>query len=129
MDLRKAPDVLVPAYDDAQGVTARFNLNLLRRLNREAAADFDVDAFDHRAIWNAMESRIEMHLVSRSAQVAHVAGETIAFAAGETIHTENSHKYSVDDFRALAAEAGWAPRRLWTDADALFSLHLLAPDH
>ena len=93
VDLRKDKAILVPAYDDAAGITAAFNLNLLHRLNREAGADFDVDAFAHRAIWNDAESRIEMHLQSRRDQVATVAGTRIALRAGETIHTENSYKY------------------------------------
>ncbi|MBV9755666.1 MAG: L-histidine N(alpha)-methyltransferase, partial [Alphaproteobacteria bacterium] len=126
VDLRKDPAVLVPAYDDAAGVTAAFNRNVLVRLNREAGADFRPEAFAHRATWNAAEGRIEMHLVSTRAQVAHVAGHAIRFAAGETIHTENSYKYTPQAFRILAEGAGWRPIRLWTDQDRLFSLHLLA---
>jgi dimethylhistidine N-methyltransferase len=125
VDLRKDARILVPAYDDAAGVTAAFNRNLLVRLNREAEADFDVDRFDHAAVWNDAESRIEMHLVSREAQVAQVAGRRIAFAPGETIHTENSYKHTVDGFRALAASAGWRPAQVWMDPDGLFALHLL----
>jgi dimethylhistidine N-methyltransferase len=125
VDLRKDPSILVPAYDDAAGVTARFNLNLLHRLNRELGADFDVDAFRHRAVWNAVEGRIEMHLVSQRAQVARVAGTEIRFAAGETIHTENSYKHSVAGFAELAEGAGWRARRVWTDATGLFSIHAL----
>jgi dimethylhistidine N-methyltransferase len=108
VDLAKDPSILVPAYDDAAGVTAAFNLNLLRRLNREAAADFDLDGFVHRAVWNADESRIEMHLVSRRTQTARVAGEMIAFAAGETIHTENSYKHTAPAFTRLVASGGWS---------------------
>jgi L-histidine N-alpha-methyltransferase len=126
VDLRKDPAVLVPAYDDAAGVTAAFNRNILARLNREAGADFAPDAFAHRAIWNPAEGRIEMHLVSRCDQVAHLGGQTIRFAAGETIHTENSYKYTPQAFRILAEGAGWRPVRLWTDQDRLFSIHLLA---
>ena len=125
VDLRKDAGVLVAAYDDAAGVTAAFNRNILTRLNREAGADFDPDAFDHRAIWNDAESRIEMHLVSRREQRATLAGRTIRFARGETIHTENSYKYTEAGFAALAASAGWSRVRLWTDADRLFSVHLL----
>ena len=124
-DLRKAPAVLLPAYDDAQGVTAAFNLNLLRRLNREAGADFSLADFAHRAVWNAAEGRIEMHLVSLRSQVVRVAGERVAFAAGETIHTENSYKYTLAGFQALAAAAGWRPAHAWTDPAGRFSLHLL----
>jgi dimethylhistidine N-methyltransferase len=125
-DLRKSPDMLLPAYDDAAGVTAAFNLNLLRRLNREAGADFDVSRFGHRAVWNDAESRIEMHLVSRQAQRVQVAGTSIRFAAGETIHTENSYKHALPAFRAMAAETGWRAARAWTDGDELFSIHALA---
>lgn len=125
VDLRKDPAILVPAYDDARGVTAAFNLNLLARLNREAGADFDLDGFTHRACWNEAESRIEMHLVSTRRQRAVVAGEVVAFAAGETIHTENSYKYSLTAFDQIVADGGWRKIRLWTDPDRLFSLHLL----
>ena len=125
-DLRKDAAELVAAYDDAEGVTAAFNRNLLRRLNREAAAGFDLDAFAHRAVWNAAEGRIEMHLVSRRAQAVPVAGRVIRFAAGETIHTENSYKHTREGFAALAAAAGWQTQRVWTDAAERFSLHLLA---
>ncbi len=127
VDLRKDPALLLPAYDDSQGVTAAFNRNLLVRLNREAEADFNPDAFAHQARWNDAESRIEMHLISRSPQVVHVAGRPIAFAQGETIHTENSYKYTPERFAALAVEAGWQVGAMWTDADRLFSLHLLEP--
>lgn len=124
-DLRKDPSVLIPAYDDAQGVTAAFNLNLLRRLNREAAANFDLSAFRHRAEWNDAESRIEMHLVSMRPQTVRIAGEEIRFAAGETIHTENSYKHDLERFRLLAESAGWRSERVWTDARGLFSVHAL----
>jgi dimethylhistidine N-methyltransferase len=125
VDLRKSPDVLIPAYDDAAGVTAAFNRNILHHLNRAAGADFDPEAFDHRAVWNDAEGRIEMHLVSRRAQSATVGGQVIRFARGETIHTENSYKHTEAGFAALAAAAGWHRQRLWTDADRLFSIHLL----
>jgi dimethylhistidine N-methyltransferase len=124
-DMRKDPAILVPAYDDSRGVTAAFNRNLLVRLNREAGANFDLAAFRHRALWNAREGRIEMHLVSTRPQTVRLGGETIAFAEGESIHTENSYKHTVDGFRALAREAGWQPMQLWTDPDALFSVHLM----
>jgi len=126
VDLRKDPAVLLPAYDDAQGVTAAFNLNLLRRLNREAGADFDLDAFAHQARWNAEEGRIEMHLLSRRAQAVRMAGRRITFAEGETIHTENSYKPTEAGFEALAVSAGWGVDRVWTDRAGLFSLWLLA---
>jgi dimethylhistidine N-methyltransferase len=127
VDLRKDPAVLLPAYDDAAGVTAAFNLNLLVRLNREAGADFDLDAFKHRAVWNDAESRIEMHLVSRREQSVKVDGRIVHFTNGETIHTENSYKYAPEHFAGLAAESGWHTAELWTDPEQLFSLHLLQP--
>jgi L-histidine N-alpha-methyltransferase len=125
VDLRKDPAILVPAYDDAQGVTAAFNLNLLARLNREAGADFDLGAFRHRAVWNEAEGRIEMHLESTHAQTATLAGTAIGFAAGETIHTENSYKHTIEGFQALARTAGWEPATVWTDPAGLVSLHWL----
>jgi dimethylhistidine N-methyltransferase len=126
VDLPKDPDILVPAYDDAQGVTAAFNRNLLYRLNREAGADFDPEAFAHHALWNPAESRIEMHLVSRRSQAVRLNGTAIRFAPGETIHTENSYKHSPAAFRALARAGGWRPERCWSDPAMLFSVHLLA---
>lgn len=125
VDLVKDEAVLEAAYDDAAGVTAAFNLNLLRRINREVGADFDLSAFAHRAFFNAAQSRIEMHLVSRRAQTVTVAGVPIRFREGETIHTENSYKYTLDGFRALAGAAGWEGRAVWTDPDRLFSVHAL----
>ncbi len=125
VDLRKDPAILIPAYNDQAGVTAAFNLNLLVRLNREADADFDLDAFSHRAIWNPTDSRIEMHLISRRQQVVHVAGRTIRLAANETIHTENSYKYTLEGFVALASLAAWSACKVWTDNAGLFSVHLL----
>ena len=117
--------MLLRAYDDAAGVTAAFNLNVLVRLNREAAAGFEVDGFDHQARWNDGESRIEMHLVSRRAQTVPVAGRQVRFRAGETIHTENSYKYTLDTLANLAGDAGWRRLRLWTDPARLFSIQLL----
>jgi L-histidine Nalpha-methyltransferase len=126
-DLRKDPAVLIPAYNDSAGVTAAFNLNLLARLNREAEADFDIDAFVHRAIWNDAESRIEMHLVSRCEQTVRVAGQSVRFTTDEFIHTENSYKYTPAHFTVLAAESGWACAEMCTDRDELFALCLLRP--
>jgi len=126
-DLRKDPSVLLPAYDDAAGVTAAFNRNMLVRLNREAGAEFDLEAFAHRAVWNDQESRIEMHLVSRKDQVTRVAGQQIHFSRGETIHTENSYKHTPERFIAIAADAGWDCRTMWTDPARLFALYLLEP--
>ena len=125
IDLRKDPQILIPAYDDAAGVTAAFNLNLLVRINRELGGSFDVGSFAHRAIYNQAEGRIEMHLVSERAQTARILGHAFKFARGETIHTENSYKYSVEGFRALCRQAGWTPRRVWLDDNRLFSVHEL----
>lgn len=126
VDLRKDVDVLLAAYNDREGVTAAFNLNLLTRLNREAGADFNVSAFRHRAVWNDSCSRIEMHLESLRDQTVRIGGEAICFTRGETILTENSHKYTADGFRQLAERAGWEPREFWTDSQRTFSLHLLS---
>ena len=126
VDLRKDPARLLAAYDDAAGVTAAFNRNLLVRLNREAGADFDPAQFAHEARWNAAEGRIELHLVSRRAQRVRLANITLTFSEGDSIHTENCYKHSVQGFVALASAAGWQARRVWTDADATFALHLLA---
>ncbi|WP_207461197.1 L-histidine N(alpha)-methyltransferase [Azospirillum sp. SYSU D00513] len=123
VDLRKDPEVLEAAYDDARGVTAAFNLNLLVRINRELDGDFDLDGFAHRARYDAARGRIEMHLVSLARQTVRVAGRAFLFEEGESIHTENSYKYSVPGFRRLAARAGWGCDRSWTDPDRLFSLH------
>ncbi len=125
VDLVKDPAILHAAYNDSAGVTEAFNKNILTRANRELDANFDLDAFAHYAFFNPVHQRIEMHLMSMTRQSATVAGEAIAFAEGETIHTENSHKYTLDGFRALAAEAGFKPRALWCDPDRLFSLHWL----
>lgn len=124
-DLRKDPAVLEAAYDDAQGVTAAFNKNLLRRINRELGADFDLDAFDHRAVYDEELGRIEMLLISREAQEVRVAGRRFTFAAGEAIRTELSHKYTIDGFHQLAAAAGWQAEEVWTDSASLFAVHLL----
>lgn len=128
IDLVKDPEVLVRAYDDAEGVTAAFNRNLLHRLNREAGADFDVDRFAHEARWNAQKARIEMHLVSRGAQEVQLGAHRIPFAAGESIHTENSHKHTREALAAMAADSGWRVAEFLTDADALFSVAVLVPD-
>ncbi len=125
IDLVKDDETLVAAYDDAQAVTAAFNLNLLTRINRELGGDFDLSAFEHRAIWNADESRIEMHLVSRADQWAEAAGVRFRFAAGETIHTENSYKFTLGGFAALAAEAGWKLERSWESPAPSFAVVLL----
>jgi dimethylhistidine N-methyltransferase len=125
VDMKKDPAILHAAYNDAQGVTAAFNLNVLARINRELGGDFDVDRFDHRAHYDEREGRIEMHLVSRGAQRVHVGGRTFEFRDGETIHTENSYKYAIEEFQALAARAGFAAAHCWTDPQHLFSIHYL----
>ena len=125
VDLVKDPALLHAAYNDSAGVTAAFNRNLLVRANREAAANFDVARFAHYAPYNVEKRRVEMYLVSTAAQLVRVCGRPIAFAEGEAIHTESSHKYTVEDFRSLAAQAGFAPRAVWCDPDRLFSLHWL----
>jgi dimethylhistidine N-methyltransferase len=126
VDLIKDVAVLDAAYNDAAGVTAAFNLNLLRRINRELGADFDLNRFRHRAFFNRARNRVEMHLASSLAQDVRLCDRTISFARDETIHTENSYKYSVDSFQALAAEAGWSPVAVWTDPARYFSVHALA---
>jgi len=125
VDLKKPASLLLPAYNDAQGVTAAFNLNLLTRINRELEATFDLSRFAHDAVWNAEAGRIEIYLVSLADQTVHVLGRGFAFAKGERIHTENSHKYTVAAFQDLARAGGWRPVKAWTDPDNLFSLHLL----
>ena len=122
IDLIKDPAVLHAAYNDAAGVTAAFNLNLLERARRELGAEFAADGFMHSAFYNAPLQRIEMHLLSLKAQQLRLAGQVYEFAAGETLHTENSHKYSVAGFQALAARAGFSPGPVWTDERGWFSL-------
>lgn len=127
VDLKKDIGILIPAYNDREGVTAAFNLNLLVRINRELGGTFDLDSFRHEAIYNNAEGRIEMHIRSLKAQSVQVLSEGVDFAEGETIHTESSHKYSLEEFQALSRAAGWEPLRSWTDEDELFSLHYLVP--
>jgi dimethylhistidine N-methyltransferase len=126
IDLVKDAAILNAAYDDAAGVTAKFNLNLLTRINRELGGDFDLSAFSHEAFYNQERHRIEMHLASRKRQAARVCGRAIAFRAGETIHTENSYKYTVESFGALARGAGWSPVAVWSDPNGYFSVQALA---
>jgi dimethylhistidine N-methyltransferase len=125
VDLVKDPEVLNRAYNDSAGVTAAFNLNLLHRINRELGARINVDAFLHRAVYNRERRRVEMHLASRVRQKAKILGRTIDFRKGETIHTENSYKYTLEQFRALAYGAGWRPAAVWTDREAYFSVQAL----
>ena len=124
-DLIKDPALLHAAYNDSQGVTAAFNLNLLARANRELGTRFALDQFAHSAFYNAPEQRIEMHLVSRRRQQVALGGEWHEFDEGETLHTENSYKFTVDGLRALAQRAGFRPGPVWTDEDRLFSVHWL----
>ncbi|MBG9390332.1 L-histidine N(alpha)-methyltransferase [Caenimonas aquaedulcis] len=128
-DLVKDPAVLHAAYNDSQGVTAAFNLNLLARANRELGTRFDLAQFAHGAFYNAPHRRIEMHLVSRKRQRVALGGEWYEFEEGDSLHTENSHKFTIDSLRALASRAGFRPGPVWTDPDHLFSVHWLhAPE-
>jgi len=127
VDLIKDPSTLIAAYDDARGVTARFNKNILARINRELGGDFDLDAFNHLALWNAAHSRMEMHLVSRKDQIVNAAGHAFAFRRGERLHTESSHKFSVAMFTRLAAEAGWLVGKTWMSDAPRVALFRLEP--
>jgi dimethylhistidine N-methyltransferase len=124
MDRAKSADVLIPAYDDAAGVTEQFNLNLLHRINAELGGDIPIGAFRHRAVWNEPMSRIEMHLEATRDAAFTVAGRGFSMRKGETIHTENSHKYGPRDARLLLRAAGWSPVAEWTDAGDNFALIL-----
>ncbi len=123
VDLKKDANVLHAAYNDAKGVTAAFNLNLLARINRELGGDFRLRRFRHYAFYNAILGRIEMHLVSLVPQAVNIGRHRFAFEAGESIHTENSYKYSIEGFRALAKSAGFRGQKVWLDQKGLFSLH------
>ena len=125
VDLKKDKQALAAAYDDAAGVTAAFNLNLLARMNRELGGDFQLRRFRHKAFYDAAMGRIEMHIESLAAQFVHVGGARFHFNAGETIHTEISCKYGVAEFQALAQRAGFAPAQTWIDAANLFSVHAM----
>jgi len=126
VDLKKDEAVLDAAYNDASGITAAFSLNVLERMNRELGADFDLARFRHDAFYNRAEGRIEIYLQSLADQIVTVAGRAVRFAQGERIHIEDSCKYSIDEFRALAARAGYRSWRVWTDSARYFSIHLLA---
>jgi dimethylhistidine N-methyltransferase len=121
-DLIKPAEILNAAYNDAAGVTAKFNLNLLVRINRELGGTFKLDTFEHHAFFNRERHRVEMHLASLKRQKVKVAGECFDFRAGETIHTESSYKYSVESLGALARGVGWVPAGVWTDKDKFFSI-------
>jgi L-histidine N-alpha-methyltransferase len=125
VDLEKSKEILEPAYNDSAGVTAAFNLNLLERLNREYDANFDLDSFEHKAIYDEEESRIEMRLVSLEKQAVIVAGERFLLNEGEFILTEHSHKYSVDRFASMSRTAGFSLNSVWTDPQDLFSVYYL----
>lgn len=126
VDLKKDHARLQAAYNDAQGVTAAFNLNVLRRINNELGGNFDLAAFRHHAFYDPVQCRIEMHLESTREQSVALAGREFHFRSGETIHTENSCKYSVDEFQSLATQAGFRAERCWTDPQQLFSIHYLS---
>jgi len=124
-DLKKDPKILNAAYNDKAGINAAFNLNLLTRINRELGGDFDVDRFAHVAFYSEAEGRVELYLKSLAEQSVTIAGQRFRFAAGELIHTENSYKYAIDEFRGLAAVAGFEAIHTWTDRHQLFSVHYL----
>ena len=125
VDLKKDLQILHQAYNDPLGVTADFNMNLLRRINAELGGNIDMSSFAHDARYNDRLGRIEMHLVSKRPQTVDIAGQRFTFRAGETIHTENSYKYDLDQFRALSQDAGWSHERVWCDENRLFSVHYL----
>jgi len=126
VDLKKDTAVLEAAYDDAAGVTADFNLNMLRRINRELGGTFDLGKFKHRALYNRTEGRVEMHLLSLADQSVRVVDQDFTFREGETIHTENSYKYGLGEFAKMVAAAGWDTQHVWTDDRDLFAVFLLA---
>jgi dimethylhistidine N-methyltransferase len=123
VDLKKDANLLHAAYNDSRRVTAAFNLNLLARINRELGADFDLRRFAHYAFYNAAAGRIEMHLISLKSQKVKIGRHRFGFDAGESIHTENSYKYSIPEFRKLAAQTGFTARKVWTDREGRFALH------
>ncbi len=127
VDLVKPVDQLLRAYDDDEGITAQFNKNLLARLKEELGAELDLDAFEHEARFNPVLNRIEMHLVAKTPTTIVVANQRFDFAVGETIHTESSHKYTIEDFQNLAAQAGLKAEQVWLDGEARFSMHYLVP--
>ncbi|HKS88959.1 MAG TPA: L-histidine N(alpha)-methyltransferase [Stellaceae bacterium] len=123
VDLKKPKAILDAAYNDSAGINAAFNLNLLERINRELDGNLRLDRFAHHAFYNEAEGRIELYLKSLAAQGATIAGRAFRFAEGELIHTENSYKYAIPEFHALARRAGFQPVHTWTDPDRLFSVH------
>lgn len=129
MDLVKDRDLLLPAYDDSQGITAQFNLNLLLRMNHELGADFDLDKFRHKVIFNKKHSRVEMHIESTEAQSVKIEqfDRVFVFKNGETIHTENSHKFTKVQIKEMAARCGFELQHAWYDDQDWFSLNLMRP--
>ncbi len=125
IDLKKSKAILEPAYDDAKGISAAFALNVLTRINRELGADFEVNDFAYRALYNSVKGRIEMYIVSCKTQIVHLDGMEFSFESGELLRTEYSYKYSIPEFQALAAVAGFQAQQVWTDPQQLFSLHHL----
>ncbi len=128
VDVKKSRARIEAAYNDSQGITADFNLNILKRLNRELGANFDIQQWEHNAFWNEVSGAIEMHLVSNAKQRVRINGDQFDFAAGDTVHTENSFKYSPREFTDMAKQAGFKPRGLWQDDEQLFSVHYLELD-
>ena len=129
VDLEKDEQILHAAYNDADGVTGKFNSNVLVRINRDLGGNFDLSSFVHRAVYNRERHRIEMHLIAKKAQTVRVLGRSFVFRAGESIHTESSYKYSLERFAALARGSGWSPLASWTDPDQMFSVHALTAAH
>ncbi|NQU61164.1 MAG: L-histidine N(alpha)-methyltransferase [Rhodospirillales bacterium] len=127
-DLKKDENVLIRAYDDSEGITAAFNFNVMERINKELGGDFDISGFRHLARYNREHGRVEMHLLSLKEQTAKILGRAFRFREGETIHTENSHKYTLEEFRDLAQAAGFSTVKTWVDEDDLFSVHYLTVD-
>jgi dimethylhistidine N-methyltransferase len=125
VDLKKSPDVLLRAYNDRDGVTAEFNLNILVRLNRVLESDFRVDRFNHVAVYDPRAGRIEMHLISMDDQTVRIDGVEIAFGKGESIWTESSYKFTPDEFAEIASASGFVVQRVWTDEQDLFSVQYL----
>ena len=125
VDLKKPREIVLPAYDDAQGVTAAFSRNVLARANRDLGADFDLSAFHHTPEYDETSGRLSIHLTSLADQTVHVAGRSFHFARAERLHTEDSNKYAPEDFRRLAASAGYVAEAMWTDARNLFSVYML----
>ncbi|NJO39437.1 MAG: L-histidine N(alpha)-methyltransferase [Cyanobacteria bacterium CRU_2_1] len=124
VDLKKSKDILEPAYDDAKGISAAFALNLLVHINRELGADFNLDQFGYRSFYNPV-GRIEMYIISLADQVVRLNGIEIPFWKGETLRTEYSYKYSIEEFQTIAIASGFKPRTVWTDSQQLFSVHYL----